>query len=92
MTAHMQAAEMAAGYDEGYWRERGVGEAEWRLRQDLAALYRAVQRYGMSDLIYNHITARVSGEDEAILLNPYGLLYTEVSASRLFKKIGRAHV
>lgn len=85
MTAHLQAADMAAGYDAGYWRGRGVGEAEWRLRQDLAALYRAVQRYGMSDLIYNHITARVPGEDEAILLNPYGLLYTEVSASRLFK-------
>lgn len=63
----------------------GISDAEWAVRQDLAALYRALHRYGMTDLIYNHITARVPGEPDQILLNPYGLLYQEVCASSLYK-------
>jgi ribulose-5-phosphate 4-epimerase/fuculose-1-phosphate aldolase len=54
-------------------RER-VSEAEWQMRVDLAACYRLVARYGMTDLIYDHITARVPGEPGHILINPYGYL------------------
>ena len=62
-----------------------VGEEEWALRVDLAACYRLVARYGMTDLIYNHITARVPGSADHILINPYGFLYTEITASSLYK-------
>ena len=62
-------------------RER-VSEAEWQMRVDLAAGYRLVARYGMTDLIYNHITARVPGEPGHI---PCGYLYTEIAASSLYK-------
>src|SRR6185436_12930844 len=65
-------------------RER-VSEAEWQARVDLAACYRLVARYGMTDLIYNHITARVPGEDGHFLINPFGFLYEEITASSLFK-------
>ena len=65
-------------------RER-VSEAEWEMRVNLAACYRLVARYGMTDLIYNHITARVPDEPGHILINPYGFLYTEITASSLYK-------
>jgi ribulose-5-phosphate 4-epimerase/fuculose-1-phosphate aldolase len=65
-------------------RER-VSEAEWQARVDLAACYRLVARYGMTDLVYNHITARVPGDEEHILINPYGYLYSEITASSLYK-------
>lgn len=58
---------------------------EWALRVDLAACYRLVARYGMTDLIYNHITARVPGPEHHILINAYGMLYEEVTASSLIK-------
>jgi ribulose-5-phosphate 4-epimerase/fuculose-1-phosphate aldolase len=50
----------------------------------LAACYRIVARYGMSDLVYNHITAKVPGTDH-FLINPFGMLYTQVTASSLYK-------
>jgi ribulose-5-phosphate 4-epimerase/fuculose-1-phosphate aldolase len=66
-------------------RER-VSEAEWRTRVDLAAAYRLTHKYGMATtLIYNHISARVPGEEHHILLNPFGLRYDEVTASNLVK-------
>jgi ribulose-5-phosphate 4-epimerase/fuculose-1-phosphate aldolase len=65
-------------------RER-VSEAEWELRVDLAACYRLVAKYGMTDLIYNHITARVPGPEHHILISAYGMLYEEVTASSLIK-------
>ena len=65
-------------------RER-VSAEEWELRVDLAACYRLVARYGMTDLVYNHITARVPGREHHILINAYGMLYEEVSASSLIK-------
>ena len=58
---------------------------EWETRVDLAACYRLVALYGMSDLIYNHITARIPGTPEHILINPYGMLYEEITASSLLK-------
>ncbi|HWI99678.1 MAG TPA: class II aldolase/adducin family protein, partial [Burkholderiales bacterium] len=65
-------------------RER-VSEAEWELRVNLAACYRLVAKYGMTDLIYNHITARVPGPEHHILISAYGMLYEEVTASSLIK-------
>ncbi|MEO8559900.1 MAG: class II aldolase/adducin family protein [Rhodospirillales bacterium] len=62
-----------------------VSEAEWNMRVELAACYRLVARYGMTDLIYNHITARVPDSDNHILINAYGYLYTEITASNLYK-------
>ena len=52
---------------------------------ELAALYRAMVRLGMTDLIYNHITLRVPGESNRFLINSYGMLYSEVTASSLFE-------
>jgi ribulose-5-phosphate 4-epimerase/fuculose-1-phosphate aldolase len=62
-----------------------VDQQEWETRVNLAACYRLVARYGMTDLIYNHITARVPGAEHHILINSYGYLYTEVTASNLHK-------
>jgi len=62
-----------------------VSAEEWQARLELAACYRLVEKYGMTDLIYNHITARVPGEDDVLLLNLYGLLYKEITASSLVK-------
>src|SRR5207253_5496864 len=62
-----------------------VSPAEWDRRVNLAACYRLVARYGMTDLIYNHITARVPGPEHHILINAYGMLYEEVTASSLIK-------
>ncbi|WP_151446676.1 class II aldolase/adducin family protein [Lacisediminimonas profundi] len=62
-----------------------VSEAEWNTRVELAACYRLVAHFGMSDLVYNHITARVPGGEEHMLINPYGLMYEEVTASSLVK-------
>ena len=61
-----------------------VSPAEWQTRLDLAACYRLMDCYGMTDLIYNHITARVPGT-EHLLINLYGLLYREITASSLVK-------
>ena len=61
-----------------------VSPEEWQARVDLAACYRLVDLYGMSDLTYNHITVRVPGTD-TFLINLYGLLYKEVTASSLAK-------
>jgi ribulose-5-phosphate 4-epimerase/fuculose-1-phosphate aldolase len=59
--------------------------AEWETRVDLAACYRLVAKYGMSDLVYNHITARVPGHHDQFLINAYGYLYEEMTASNLYK-------
>lgn len=58
---------------------------EWQARQDLAACYRIFDHLGWSESIYNHISLRVPGEDNAFLINPFGLLYSEVTASNLVK-------
>jgi ribulose-5-phosphate 4-epimerase/fuculose-1-phosphate aldolase len=59
--------------------------AEWERRVELAACYRLVAHFGLTDLIYNHITARVPGGEHHYLINPYGLMYDEVTASNLIK-------
>lgn len=62
-----------------------VSEAEWNARVDLAACYRLIDHFGMSDIGANHISLRVPGEDEASLLNAYGMMYEEITASSLVK-------
>lgn len=58
---------------------------EQQVREDLAAVYRIFAAQGMDDLIYTHISARVPGEDAHFLINPFGLMYEEVTASNLVK-------
>jgi ribulose-5-phosphate 4-epimerase/fuculose-1-phosphate aldolase len=65
-------------------RER-VTREEWETRVDLAACYRLVHHYGMDDLVYNHISARVPGEEGHFLINAYGMTYDEITASSLVK-------
>lgn len=60
-------------------------EAERQVRIDLAACYRLIAHYGWDDLIFTHISARVPGHDEQFLINPYGMLFEEITASSLVK-------
>lgn len=62
-----------------------VSDAEWQLRVDLAACYRLVARYGWSDLIFTHISARLPGATHEFLINPYGLMFHEITASSLIR-------
>ncbi|KAA8554047.1 MULTISPECIES: class II aldolase/adducin family protein [Pseudomonas] len=65
-----------------------VSEAEWRLRVDLAACYRLVALYGWTDLVFTHISVPLPvapGEKQQFLLNPYGLLFEEITASSLIR-------
>jgi ribulose-5-phosphate 4-epimerase/fuculose-1-phosphate aldolase len=62
-----------------------VSAEEWQKRVDLAACYRLVHLYGMDEMVANHISTRVPGEDDAFLLNPYGLLYEQMHASCFIK-------
>ena len=62
-----------------------MSPAEWEARQQLAAAYRIFDYLGWSESIYNHISVKVPDEDGAFLINPFGLLYSEVTASNLVK-------
>ncbi|WP_297726128.1 class II aldolase/adducin family protein [Limnohabitans sp. Rim8] len=62
-----------------------VTPQEWQARVDLAACYRLTAHYGMSDMMANHITLRVPGQEHAFLTNPYGMMYEEMTASCLVK-------
>src|SRR3546814_1407464 len=66
-------------------RNTQVSDAEWEARQQLAACYRVFDMLGWSEMIYNHITLKVPGEDGAFLINPFGLHFSEVTASNLVK-------
>ena len=77
----------------------GMTDAEWNQRVNLAAAYRLVALYGWDDLVDTHISARVPGPEHHFLINPYGLMFDEITASSLIKidaqgnkQIGRAHV
>lgn len=63
--------------------EGSVSTEEWRLRCDLAACYRLVASYGWSDLVFTHISARIPGPEHRFLINPYGMLFEEITASSL---------
>ena len=62
-----------------------IAPAEWEQRVNLAACYRLVEHFGWTDLIYTHISARVPDEPGHFLLNRFGLLFDEVTASNLIK-------
>jgi ribulose-5-phosphate 4-epimerase/fuculose-1-phosphate aldolase len=62
-----------------------VSPEEWALRVDLAACYRLVAMHGWSDLVFTHISARVPGPEHHFLINPYGLMFDEITASSLVK-------
>ena len=62
-----------------------VSEDEWAIRVDLAAAYRLVAHYGWDDLIFTHLSARIPGPEHHFLLNPYQLMFEEVTASSLVK-------
>jgi ribulose-5-phosphate 4-epimerase/fuculose-1-phosphate aldolase len=62
-----------------------VSEQEWQARVDLAAAYRLVALYGWDDLVFTHLSARVPGPEHHFLLNPFGMLFEEVTASSLVK-------
>ncbi|MCB1600724.1 MAG: class II aldolase/adducin family protein [Xanthomonadales bacterium] len=62
-----------------------VSAEEWQARVDLAACYRLVAAYGWADLVFTHISAKLPGPDEHFLINPYGALFQEITASSLVK-------
>ena len=66
-------------------KPEAIAAEEWQRRLELAACYRAFDWLGWTELIYNHITARVPGPERHYLINPYGLWYSEVTASNLVK-------
>lgn len=65
--------------------QKQVSAQEWQMRVDLAAAYRLVALYGWDDLIFTHISARVPGTDHHFLINPYGMMFEEITASSLVK-------
>lgn len=65
--------------------EGKVSETEWQLRVDLACAYRMVASYGWDDLIFTHLSVRIPGPEHHFLLNPYNLMFEEVTASSLIK-------
>ena len=62
-----------------------VSATEWEVRVNLAACYRLMHEFGMVEMIANHISARIPGADNEFLINPYGMLYDEITASNLIK-------
>ena len=62
-----------------------VSREEWEKRVDLAAAYRLVDLYGMTEMSANHISTRVPGEEDTFLINPYGMLYDQMHASCFVK-------
>ncbi len=65
--------------------KNSVSQEEWETRQDLAAFYRTIPYFGWDDLIFTHISAKVPGADDEFLINPYGFLFDEITASNLVK-------
>jgi ribulose-5-phosphate 4-epimerase/fuculose-1-phosphate aldolase len=66
-------------------RQGSVSAAEWQARVDLAAAYRLVALFGWDDLVFTHISARVPGREGEFLINPYGLMFDEITASSLVR-------
>ena len=62
-----------------------ISPEEWQVRVDLAAAYRLVAAYGWDDLVFTHISARVPGPEHHFLINPYGMMFDEITASSLVK-------
>ena len=66
-------------------RKNKVSPEEWQVRVDLAAAYRLVAMFKWDDLVFTHISARVPGHEDQFLINPYGLMFEEITASSLIK-------
>jgi ribulose-5-phosphate 4-epimerase/fuculose-1-phosphate aldolase len=66
-------------------KKDSVSAEEWQLRVDLAAAYRLIALYGWDDLIFTHISARIPGDEHHFLINPYGLMFEEITASSLVR-------
>jgi ribulose-5-phosphate 4-epimerase/fuculose-1-phosphate aldolase len=66
-------------------RQNEVSPEEWALRVDLAAAYRLVAAFKWDDLVFTHISARLPGSHDSFLINPYGLMFDEITASSLIK-------
>ncbi len=62
-----------------------ISKEEWETRVDLAAAYRLVAHYGWDDLIFTHLSVRVPGPEHHFLINPYGMMFEEITASSLVK-------
>ena len=62
-----------------------VSREEWETRVNLAACYRLMAEFGMTEMVANHISARVPGTHDEFLINPYGMLYEEMTASSMIK-------
>lgn len=62
-----------------------VSAEEWQLRVDLAAAYRLIALYGWDDLIFTHVSARIPGDEHHFLINPYGMMFEEITASSLVR-------
>jgi ribulose-5-phosphate 4-epimerase/fuculose-1-phosphate aldolase len=62
-----------------------VSKEEWQLRVDLAACYRLIALHGWDDLVFTHVSARVPGSEHHFLINPYGMMFEEITASSLVK-------
>jgi Ribulose-5-phosphate 4-epimerase and related epimerases and aldolases len=80
----MNAVATAASADIASLQSR-VSAEEWQTRVDLAACYRLVAAYGWDDLVFTHITAKIPGVDDQFLINPYGMMFGEITASSLVK-------
>ncbi len=76
---------MANGNGSDGGRPAGCSAEEWQVRVDLAAAYRLVALFKWDDLIFTHISARVPGDGHAFLINPYGMMFEEITASSLVK-------
>jgi ribulose-5-phosphate 4-epimerase/fuculose-1-phosphate aldolase len=76
---------MADGSVAGASLKGKVDAVEWKVRSDLAALYRLVALHGWDDMIFTHISARIPGPEHHFLINPYGMLFEEITASSLVK-------
>jgi ribulose-5-phosphate 4-epimerase/fuculose-1-phosphate aldolase len=63
--------------------QKSISAIEWQLRQELAACYRLLAHFRLTDLIYTHCTLRVPGPEHRYLINPYGLMWEEITASNL---------
>jgi len=81
MNSPSDRLDQSAGHQDH--RPSGIDAKEWQVRVDLAASYRLLHHFRMTDLIYNHISARVPGKHDQFLINAYGLMYHEIAASNL---------
>jgi ribulose-5-phosphate 4-epimerase/fuculose-1-phosphate aldolase len=62
-----------------------VSDIEWQLRVDLAACYRLIALHGWDDLVFTHVSVRIPGPEHHFLINPYGMMFDEITASSLVK-------